>query len=92
MNGYRKVNPTKSFKVLFVLAIALCHVGAYADVITVPGNYSTIRNAIEAAVDGDEIIVSEGIYYENIVIKDKNIILRSTDPGNPDVVARAFNG
>jgi hypothetical protein len=56
-------------------------------VITVPGDCATIQGAIDAAVHGNEIIVSPGTYYENIHFDGKNIILRSTDPTNSDVVA-----
>jgi len=41
------------------------------------GYYSTIQSAIDAAISGNIIIVSDGNYYENIVISGKNITLRS---------------
>ena len=53
----------------------------------VPDEYATIQPAIDAAVDGDVVIVAEGIYFENINFKGRNIILRGTDPNNPNVVA-----
>ncbi|MBN1517428.1 hypothetical protein JXA32_12770 [Candidatus Sumerlaeota bacterium] len=37
-------------------------------------------------MEGDEIIVTSGTYYENIEFGGKNIILRSTDPLDEDVV------
>jgi len=49
-------------------------------------DFSTIQVAIDKAVSGDEIVVAKGKYYENIDFKGKNIVLRSTDPNNPDVV------
>ena len=54
--------------------------------VTVPGKYATIQEAIDAAEDGDEIVVDVGVYRENIDFNGKNIILRSTDPDDPDVV------
>ena len=36
---------------------------------TGPGNYSTIRSAMDAASDGDTIIVYPGIYKEDLFIK-----------------------
>ncbi|MGA1791502.1 MAG: PKD domain-containing protein, partial [bacterium] len=46
-----------------------------------------IQQAINNAQDGDEIILPEGIYIENINFLGKGITLRSSDPNNPDVVA-----
>ena len=63
---------------------------SYGAVITVPGDYSSIQAAIDASVDGDEIIVSPANYYENINFGGKNIVLRSTDPNDPDAVANTI--
>ena len=49
--------------------------------------YCSIQTAINAAVNGDEVIVAEGVYFENINFNGKAITLRSTDPLNPAVVA-----
>ena len=53
---------------------------------TQPHPFDAIQEAIDAACDGDEVIVAEGT-YENVSIDGKSITLRSTDPNNPDVVA-----
>ncbi len=55
--------------------------------VTVPDKYATIQEAIDAAQDGDEIVVQMGVYRENIDYKGKNIIVRSIDPDDPAVVS-----
>ena len=56
--------------------------------ILVPGTYSTIQAAINAADAHhvDTIIVSPGTYFENINFNGKNIILTSMDPEDMSVV------
>jgi len=48
--------------------------------------YPSIQEAIDDAGSGEEIIVSEGLYHENIDFLDKNLVLRSVDPNSPEVV------
>jgi len=56
------------------------------DALVVPGDYSKIQDAIDAATSGDTIVVLPGTYRENIRIQDKTIVLKSSDPTNPDIV------
>jgi hypothetical protein len=47
------------------------------DTLYVPGDYSTIQEAIDAAIDGNTILVADGTYYENINYKGKAITVAS---------------
>jgi len=51
------------------------------------GDYTTIQAAINAASNGDTILVDEGTYQENIDFDGKNVAVRSSDPQDPDAVA-----
>ena len=48
--------------------------------------FDAIQEAIDAAIDGETIIVLPGLYAENINFLGKNITLRSTGPGNSTIV------
>jgi hypothetical protein len=57
------------------------------------GNYVQIQPALDAALDGDTIVVMPsigapgGAYFENLSFPAKAIILRSSDPDDPATVA-----
>jgi len=53
-----------------------------ASTITVPDNYSTIQQAINAAKPGDTIFVKNGTYHEHNVTIDKTITLIGENPAN----------
>jgi len=49
--------------------LAVMPAPALADTFNVPGNYQTIQEAINAAADGDTVLVAPGTYNESIVMK-----------------------
>ena len=77
------------FGVLLTLALALAVIAftgiASASTIYVPGDYSTIQAAVNAAYSGDTIIVRDGTYTENVKV-DKRLTIRSENGPNSTIV------
>jgi parallel beta-helix repeat protein len=48
--------------------------------------YEIIQHAIDAAIDGETIIVCTGTYFENIELDSRNLTLRSSDPSDTNIV------
>lgn len=61
-----------------VLIVGLLSVRATAAVINVPADQTTIQAAIDIAVNGDEIIVAPGSYFEHIDFIGKAVFLHSS--------------
>ncbi len=48
--------------------------------------FRTVRVAIDSTVNGDEILLEQGTYHEQINFKGKNIEIRSTNPNDWQIV------
>jgi len=76
--------------VLSVILVIGTSIYATGKTYYVPKDFATLQEAINAAKDGDTIVLAEGTYEGNIYFKGKSITLKSTEPDNPDVVANTI--
>ncbi|MHC4945671.1 MAG: right-handed parallel beta-helix repeat-containing protein, partial [Planctomycetota bacterium] len=77
----------------FILSCVLTLLGTvHGATIYVPDDYSKIQAAIDAAADGDTLIVRPGTYVENIDFKGKAITLQSEQGADVTVIDGNQNG
>ena len=63
---------------LFVFSLMLVLSSkSFATIIHVPGDANTIKDGIALANTGDTVLVAPGIYYENGICINKNIVVAS---------------
>ncbi|MFH0765957.1 MAG: hypothetical protein V2A61_06025, partial [Calditrichota bacterium] len=68
---------------IFTLIAVLTAASVYADIINVPEDVETIQGGIDAAEEGDTVLVAPGEYVENVDFQGKAIIVMGSpdDPG-----------
>jgi hypothetical protein len=78
-NGQPFVQPPLCTAVLLLSLVLLCLVpSAKAATINVPSDQASIQGGINAANNGDTVLVAPGTYYENIDFKGKAITVTSS--------------
>lgn len=60
-----------------ILLLCLAPLTAFASLRNVPADYSQIQQAIDSSVSGDTVLVSPGVYVENISFLGKDILVTS---------------
>jgi predicted outer membrane repeat protein len=80
-----------SLKVIFVLFL-ISSIVVHADTIHVPANQPTIQAGIDAAMNGDIVLVAPGTYTENIDFLGKAITVKSTEGAEKTIIDGAQSG
>lgn len=75
--------------ILLFIVLGISTIAFEAKTIRVPDQYQKIQDAINAASDGDTVLVSPGLYRENLNFRGKNIVLTSRYfiDNNPGIIA-----
>ena len=72
-----RLNRFSSVFFLFVVTFSLLATPLYATIINVPEDQPTIQAGINAATNGDTVLVQPGTYVENLYYSVRNIVLGS---------------
>lgn len=74
-------------RLLFVLILINgLSINGVADILHVPGDFTKIQEAIDAAAHGDTVLVAPGTYIENISFIGKAIWVKSSDGAKMTVI------
>lgn len=80
----------RAMLLLVFLASVLC-INAVGERLTVPGDYTSIQAALDAAAPGDSVEVGPGVYEETLLFKD-GVELKGAGPENTIVRTASKNG
>jgi hypothetical protein len=91
MPHIRRVIKMSKLMVKLTIVVVMAASAVTAQTINVPGDYTTIQEAINNCPAGGTVVIDPGIYggtgNRNLLLGAQAITVTSTDPGNPDVVA-----
>lgn len=76
-NKNKKENVMKNMTLFIFFGIIFLSSVGYGATLHVPGTYSTIREAIAAAQEGDTIVIADGTYKEGEIRIDKSLRIGS---------------
>ncbi len=80
------------FRTFCLLLLAIAPTALRAAIINVPANQPTIQAAINAAANGDTILVAPGTYYENINFNGKAITVTSSGGAAVTTINGGYKG
>lgn len=87
-----RLKAIRGLLIVFTIASSLGTSALRADTIRVPADYSTIQSAIDAAKPDDTILVSPGVYDENLYTFGKRLTLISEAGAEATIVDGGFRG
>jgi hypothetical protein len=61
--------------ILAALGVLALATAASAETLKVPAQYETIQEAVNAAAEGDTIVVARGVYYESVTVGTPNLTI-----------------
>ena len=67
----------RKLTIVLIGFLALANVPVLATIIDIPADYAAIQQGVNAASDGDTVLVQPGTYVENLNFGGKNIIVAS---------------
>ena len=76
-HSYKPYTTSPSYRASMVFILLFITVPLAADILRFPGYAPSIQETVDLAQDGDTVVVAEGHYFENIVIRQKAITLAS---------------
>ncbi len=76
---------SSQFLVSVLTVAGLACGAAHAVTLSVPTQFTSVQAAIDAAVDGDEILVAPGTYAETLRVDGKRLTIRGTGASADDV-------